>query len=101
MSIPVCEARWYHGSSSVLRDGSCFAFLGDGKMHSAGELILEEFGFIAVAMLAVCLILSQCAAPWLEKRGRSDIASMLRLLCGVVAIAFVVAACYRAFLTKG
>ena len=70
-------------------------------MHSAGELILEEFGFIAVAMLAVCLILSKCAAPWLEKRGRSDLASMLRLLCGVVAIAFVVAACYHAFLTKG
>ena len=70
-------------------------------MHSAGELILETFGFIAVAILAVCLILSLCAAPWLEKRGRSDLASMLKLLCGVVAIAFVVAACYRAFLTKG
>ena len=76
-------------------------FGGDGKMHSAGELILEEFGFIAVAMLAVCLLLSECAAPWLEKRGRSDLASMLRVLCGVVAIAIVVAACYRAFLTKG
>ena len=101
MSIPVCEARWYHGSSSVLRDGAALRFGGDGKMHNAGELILEEFGFIAVAMLAVCLILSQCAAPWLEKRGRSDLASMLRLLCGAVAIAMVVVACYRTFLTNG
>ena len=68
-------------------------------MHNAGELILDELGIGAAAVLAVCLLVYLGMAPWLEKCGRPAHASVLRLLCSAVAIAIVIAACCHALLS--
>ena len=67
-------------------------------MHHAGELILGKLGMGAAAVLAVCLLLDSGVAPWLEKRGRPDGASLVRMLCVVAAIVIVIVACCHALL---
>ena len=54
-----CEARWYHGNSSVLRDGAAFVYFGaEGGDHvTYGEQVLSRLNIPSVLLMALGAVL--------------------------------------------